>query len=199
MAFNREAFVEAFAAAIDALLQSEQITKRELRTLSRTVLEATHETGDIAFVNRLVGVLTPVNRKVCIVYFKHFTGFSFDDRLSLFTKKSKKRYAKAFAEYVQFIAEPGSNVWTWAERNIEIEAKPFSVEKFGTYIKGALQKAHDDGFTNADVMRAIIKAGMDADSIIACMDSLASKEEDKESLLGKVSDVLGFEVNKSQE
>lgn len=198
MAFNREQFVEAFGAAIDALLQSEQVTKRELRTISRTVLEATHETGDIAYVNRLIGVLSPVNRKVCIVYFKHFTGFSFDDKLGLFTKKSKKRYAKAFAEYVQFIAEPGNNVWTWAERNIEIEQKPFSVEKFGTYMKGALQKAHDDGVSNADVMRAIIKAGMDADSIIACMESLAQKDEEKEVLLGKVSDALGFEVNKSE-
>jgi len=198
MAFNREAFAEAFAASIDSLLQSEQVTKRELKALSRTVLEATHETGDIAFVNRLIGVLTPVNRKVCIVYFKHFTGFSFDDKLGLFTKKSKKRYAKAFAEYVQFIAEPGNNVWTWAERNIEIEQKPFSVEKFGTYMKGALQKAHDDGVSNADVMRAIIKAGMDADSIIACMESLAQKDEEKEVLLGKVSDALGFEVNKSE-
>ena len=198
MAFNREAFNEAFGAAIDALLQSEQVTKRELRSLSRTVLEATHETGDIAYVNRLIGVLSPVNRKVCIVYFKHFTGFSFDDKLGLFTKKSKKRYAKAFAEYVQFIAEPGNNVWTWAERNIEVEAKPFSVEKFGTYMKGALQKAHDDGVSNADVMRAIIKAGMDADSIIACMESLAQKDEEKEALLGKVSDALGFEVNKGE-
>lgn len=198
MAFNREQFVEAFGAAIDALLQSEQVTKRELRTISRTVLEATHETGDIAYVNRLIGVLSPVNRKVCIVYFKHFTGFSFDDKLGLFTKKSKKRYAKAFAEYVQFIAEPGNNVWTWAERNIEIEQKPFSVEKFGTYMKGALQKAHDDGVSNADVMRAIIKAGMDVDSIIACMESLAQKDEDKEALLGKVSEVLGFEVNRPE-
>lgn len=198
MAFNREQFVEAFGAAIDALLQSEQVTKRELRTISRTVLEATHETGDIAYVNRLIGVLSPVNRKVCIVYFKHFTGFSFDDKLGLFTKKSKKRYAKAFAEYVQFISEPGNNVWTWAERNIEIEQKPFSVEKFGTYMKGALQKAHDDGVSNADVMRAIIKAGMDADSIIACMESLAQKDEDKEALLGKVSEVLGFEVNRPE-
>ena len=198
MAFNREAFNEAFGAAIDALLQSEQVTKRELRSLSRTVLEATHETGDIAYVNRLIGVLSPVNRKVCIIYFKHFTGFSFDDKLGLFTKKSKKRYAKAFAEYVQFIAEPGNNVWTWAERNIEVEVKPFSVEKFGTYMKGALQKAHDDGVSNADVMRAIIKAGMDADSIIACMESLAQKDEEKEALLGKVSDALGFEVNKSE-
>lgn len=181
MAFNREVFAEQFAAAIDALLASEQVTKRELRAVSRTVLEATHETGDIQYVNRLIGVLSPVNRKVAIVFFRHFTGFSFDDKLGMFTKKSKKRYPQSFADYVEFIAEPANNIWTWAERNIEVEQKPLDFEKLGKLAKGMLTRAAEANISQADVMRALIKAGVTADTIIACLDE------------------LGFEVNKGEE
>lgn len=172
MAFNREQFAEQFAAAIDALLQSEQVTKRELRDLSRSVLVATHETGDIQYVNRILQVVTPVNRKVCIVFFRHFVGFSFDNKLGMFTKKSKKRYAKALADYVEFIAEPTNNIWTWAERNIEVEQKPMDVEKLGKLAKSIMTRAAEASLTHGDVLRAFIKAGVTADDVIACLDEL---------------------------
>lgn len=170
--FNREIFAAAFAASIELLIASEKVTKQELKVLSRQLLEATHETGDIQFVNRLLGVLTPVNRKVCVVFFKHFTGFSYDDKLAMFTKKSKKRYADAFAHYTEFMADPLNNLWTWAERNIEVEQKPFAVDKVTDYIKHALKNAAGAGLSQADVMRAVIKGGITADAIIACMDEL---------------------------
>lgn len=178
--FSREQFAVAFAASIDALAQSENVTKRELKGLSRSVLEATHETGDIQFVNKLIAVLTPVNRKVAVVFFKHFSGFSYDDTLMMFTKKSKKRYAEAFAEYVVFMENPNNNIWTWAERNIEIEQKAFELEKVTSYLKVALQKAKDANLTHVDVMRAVIKAGITADDIIAIMEDVGLEADVKE-------------------
>lgn len=181
--FNRELFVAAFTSSIESLAQSEHVTKRELMHLSRSVLEATHETGDIQFVNKLVAILTPVNKKVAIVFFRHFTGFSFDDKLMMFTKKSKKRYNESFAEYVLFMENPHNNIWTWAERNIEIEKKDFELNKVTEYVIQSMKKAQAQGLTQVDVMKAIIKAGITADTIIAIMGevgleaSVASEEE----------------------
>jgi ubiquinone biosynthesis protein UbiJ len=175
--FNREMFAVAFAASIDALAQSEHVTKRELMHLSRSVLEATHETGDIQYVNKLIAILTPVNKKVAIVFFRHFTGFSFDDKLAMFTKKSKKRYAEAFVQYVQFLADPHNNIWTWAARNIEIEQKEFDLKKVTDYVRNAMKKA-----PQVDIMKAVIAAGITAETIIAIMGEVGLEADVKEEL-----------------
>src|SRR6478735_4895380 len=140
--FNRAQFEINFAASIDALQQSEGVTKRELRVLSRTVLEAHHSTGDVVFINKLLEVLTPLNKRVCILFFKEFSGFMWDDQLKRFTKKSKKNYDNAHKMYVEFMADPNNNIWSWAERNVKIEQKPFDVKKVTDFIKGAIKKSN---------------------------------------------------------
>lgn len=189
--FNRDVFAAAFQASLDMLAQSEVVTKRELMALSRSVLEATHETGDIQFVNKLIAILTPVNKKVAIVFFTHFTGFTFDDALKMFTKKSKKRYDSAHKEYVEFMADPHQNIWTWADRHIEIQAKEFELSKVTKFIENALKKALDAKLSQVDVLKAVLKGGISADSIVAI---IAELSEDKEAMLNKVSDALGFEA-----
>lgn len=170
--FNRGYFEDRFTESLDTLKQSEAITRRELRDLSRSVLEALHMTEDSSFINRLIVVLTPVNRKVAIEYFKHFSGFHYDDKLSSFTKKNKKVYAEKAQASFEFLAEPSNNIWTWAERNIEVTAKEFTLDTVTKYVESTLKKAEKNGFNQADVMRAIIKGGMTADAIIAIMDEL---------------------------
>lgn len=191
--FDVKAFEAAFAKSIVKLISSERITKAELQTLSRTVLYAVHVTGDIDYCNRLIEVLTPVNKKVAIVYFKHFAGFSFDDALSLFTKKSKKRYEEAHKLAMEFLDDPMNNIWSWAARNIEIEQKEFTLDKVTEGVKQMMKKAGNAGFSQADVMRAIIKAGVEIDTIIACMDSFADVEKEKAAT--SILDTLGYDVD----
>lgn len=196
MNFNRETFAAAFISAIDALSQSEAVTKRELRALSRDLLVALHEgcagvAGDNQYMNKLLQVLTPVNRKVAVVFFRHFSGFSYDDKLLAFTKKSKKRYDQAHRDYVEFIAEPANNIWTWAERNIEVEQKPFDGEKLQKAAKAMLARAGEAGFQQSDVLKAFIKNGLTLDTIIEC---LASADGDKEKILENVADAMGFDT-----
>lgn len=167
--FDRAVFEIAFVAAIAALTQSEAVTKKELKELSRSVLTAVHETGDIGYVNRLVNVLTPVNKKVARLFFKHFTGFSFDEVSLLFTKKSKKRYDGAFKHYVEFMADPNNNIWTWAEREINVEQKPYTEDILAKYLKGVMANR---GMTQMQVLRATIAAGVTVESIIALMDEV---------------------------
>lgn len=175
--FNKATFEAAFALSVIALATSERVTKAELQVQSRAVLEAVHITGDIGYANRLIEVLTPVNKKVATLYFKFFTGFSFDDVLGIFTKKSKKRYTSAHEASMTFLEDPNNNIWSWAARHVDVTPKAFSLDKVTDYMKTTLQKAKDNGLTDKDVLRAIIKGGITADCIIAIMDELGYDEQ----------------------
>lgn len=175
--FNRAAFLEAFEVSLDAIAQAEMVTKRELMSLSRTVLEFVHETGDIGPVNRLMAVLTPVNKRVAKLFFVHFTGFHFDDTSMLFLKKSKKRYADALVAYREWIADPHNNIWTWAARHVEVEAKPFTADKVKAYMTKALKDAAAAGMSELDVFRGVFGAGFKVDTIIALLTELDVEPE----------------------
>lgn len=179
MSFNREAFGQQFQKALSTLTESEKITRNTLSWLSRDILTATHETGDVAYMNQLLGVITPVNRKVCVLFFKTFTGYSYDEEKALFTKKSKKRYDKAHAMFVQFMEDPLNNVWTWAARHVEVEQKPFGEDNLVKYLTSARNKLQGK-MSDADILRAVFKAGVSADAVIEIMDELGFdvREED---------------------
>lgn len=171
--FNKANFEMAFNKSLIALGNSEKITKAELLTCSRTVLEALHITEDIGYVNRLLGVLTPVNREVAVLYFKRFTGFSYDNEvLHMFTKKSKKRYDAAHKEAMVFLEDPHNNIWTYAAREVKHEEKTFSLDVVSKSIAGYLKKANANGVSQAEVMRAIVKGGITGDAILAILDEI---------------------------
>lgn len=167
--FNREAFLVQFAVSIEALCISETTTKRELRSLSRSVLEYSIETGDVAIVNRLLQVLTPVNRKVAVKYFETFSGFVIDDATKLFKGKSKKRWDESVKAAKEFLSDPHNNIWTWAEINIEIEKKQFDLSQVTDAFKAFVKKAQKENLTQKDVLGAIFKAGVELDTVLALM------------------------------
>lgn len=185
--FDKATFEKSFSAAIETLIASENVTKKELRTLSRTVLEAWHITGNVAYANRLLKALTPINKKAAIVFFKHFSGYSFDEALFEFTGKSKKRYDKAHALAMEFLADPHQNIWTWAERNIEVSPKAFDLKDFGKYITRSLEKAAGVGLTQADILKEVFKAGVNPECVIQVMDELGF-EFDVEAEPQKIED-----------
>jgi hypothetical protein len=180
---SRAEFVELFAIAIGFLRESEEVTKRELKALSRTLLAALHGvdadallTGDIQFVNQTLPVLSNVHRKVAVLFFQHFAGFHYDDGTKVFTKKSAKRYAEAREAAVAFLADPNQNIFTWAEREIVVERKPFEMNKVTTFISGALKKAPGVGKTRVDVLRAVFAGGFTAVELLAVMEELQAQE-----------------------
>lgn len=170
--FDKKTFEAAFGAAIIALAASEKVTKESLRELSRTVLNAHHATEDVSYINKLIEVLTPVNRKVAVLYFKAFGGFTYDDKGKRFAKKSKKHYDQAHADAVEFLAEPHNNIWTWAERNVEVEAKPFDIKKVTAFIENASKKALENGLTRLDVLRAAFAGGMTPELLLQLLGEL---------------------------
>lgn len=170
--FDRKTFETEFNKAVKKIASAEKVTKEVLRTVSRDILVATHETGDIGFVNRLIAILTPVNKKVAILYFKEFTGFRYDDAALMFTTKNKRTYEEAHKAYANFIAEPANNIWTWAERNVEIEKAPFELSKVTDFVKNAIKKAENAGKSKADVLAAVIEGGFDSDMLIAMLEKM---------------------------
>ena len=79
MAFDKKVFEKDFKTRIGNLAKAEASVRAELNVLSRGVLEAVHATEQIGYVNQLLAVLTPVNRKAAVVFFKHFAGFHHDE------------------------------------------------------------------------------------------------------------------------
>lgn len=164
--FDRKAFEVGFGKAILRLQRCEAVTKEVLKDLSRTVLYAHHATEHVDYVNGLIQVLTPMNRKVAVLFFKAFGGFIYDDKNKRFVKKSKKHYDQAHADAVEFLADPHNNIWTWAERHVEVEAKPFDIKKVTAFIENASKKAKENGLNQLDVMRAVFAGGMTVEVLL---------------------------------
>jgi hypothetical protein len=168
---TREKFLEMFNSSLALLKDSESVTRRELKALSRSLLEALHGKdgqlyGDIQYVNALLLSLTPVNKKVAIKFFEHFAGFHYDEGQGAFTKKSKKRGAEAQEAAITFLQDPNNNIWSWAERHIQVEAKPFTDAKLTQYVENAIKKMAGD---QVRVLKAVFAAGITPDALIVAM------------------------------
>lgn len=170
--FNRAEFEKTFDGRLKKLANAEKLTRETLRDLSRELLLVTQETEDIGYVNRVVCALTPVNRKVAILFFKEFSGFVWNDEEGKFSRKDKKKYDQIAAIATAQLVDPHFNLWTWAERNVEIEPKPFDLAKITTFAASAIKKAEGAGVSKADVMKAFIAGGFDADMLLAVMESM---------------------------
>lgn len=175
-AFDKVVFERAFESSLSEVKKSEDVVKRELRTLSRTVLEAHHATENVHYINQLLGVLSPVNRRACVEYFKTFSGFKYDDNVKLFSKKDKKSYDEKHKDAIAFLEDPLNNIWTWADRHLKVETKAPTLEAFAKYVTNFVNKTQG-AVSHADILKAVFKAGMTAEEVV---DALAIFEEDVE-------------------
>lgn len=182
MAFDKLTFEASFADALVRLAASEKVTKEDLKNLSRSVLEAWHATGQVVYANKLLMVLSPMNKKVAVVFFKRLSGYSYDETQGMFTKKSKKRYEDAHAECVEFLADPHNNIWTWAERHIEVTPKAFELDAITKYFNGAFKKAQGAGLSQSDVLRAVFKAGVEPGALVAAFNEMAFKDAEGDTV-----------------
>lgn len=176
--FDRNAFTAGFEARVTALAGAEKLTKESLRDLSRDLLHATFETEDIGYVNRTIDVLTPINRKVAVMFFSEFCGFFYEaTELLRFTKKDKKRYTDVKEKALKALDDPHFNMWTWAERNIELAPKPFDLKKVTQFAENALKKAKKENIDQVKILEAFFAAGFEGAAIVAILEKLAEKQE----------------------
>lgn len=178
----RQEFINAFNLALAAIAGAERITKQELLTQSRALLaalvghgdmEATL-VGDIQFINQLIPVLTPMNKKTAILFFKEFAGFHYEEETQQFTKKIEKDKVKLKDKTVRFLDDPLNNIWTWAERNVKIEKKAFDLKRVTKVIEQAREEM--DGNDEAIIL-AILDGGLSPAAILAIMQEMVENVE----------------------
>ena len=177
--FNSAAFYSSFEIQYRALKEAERITKDALRSLSRECLMLIHyeskNQGDISPVNRLLGILTPMNKKTFILFMQEFSGFHFDEKLGEFTKKDKSVYQAKCDKACECLEDGHFNLWSWAELNVKVEKKAFKLETLAKDIDRALNEEDADGkalYSKADILRTIMSAGISSDDLIDILQAM---------------------------
>jgi len=165
--FNAE-----FDVALASLQKAEKITKATLSELSRLLLEQQHFNGDIQPCNRLLSVLTPVNCKTAVLFFMHFSGHVYSEKEGVFKGRDKAHFEAKQKNALAFLEDPHNNIWTWAEREVKIEAKPFTLDKVTKFMENALKKAEKEGISQTDVIKAILKAGIEPEAFVEILGEL---------------------------
>jgi len=177
--YDMKKFNSDFDTILAELGKAEKVTKAILSPLSRQLLEICHDDThpDVQPINRLLDVLTPVNRRAVAEFYKEFSGHIYSQEGRCFKGRDKLRYAQKQKKALEFLNDPLNNIWTWADRHLEIEAKPFQIEKVTQYITNALKKAKEANISQKDFIQAIIAGGIETDVLL---------------------DVLGFEVGQEE-
>ena len=174
--FDKNQFDASFAANVEKLAASEKITKDLLRSMSRDVLEAHHATGDVAYINGIIDVLSPMNKKMCILFYKEFSGHLCNED-GVFGKKDKKRYDDAHKKSFDGLEDPHFNVFSWAERNVEVERKPFTLGKLQQQMGSLVKKAEENKLSHADIIRAMFANGIEIGEFLKVVEHMAEEQQ----------------------
>ena len=181
---------------LEAIAAAEKITRVELAALSREALIYVPDTDDIDLVNRLLGVLTPMNRRVAILFFSHFIPHEVekdpDGNFSRFGKKLKgdKKYAAKLALIKEFLADESNTIWTWSDENIELKKKDL-FGPIGKAINKALagdEKTDTPALSPIEVVNAIFGSDLTMDQMLAGIEAMRIAEQEtlaKEEAIAK--------------
>lgn len=156
------AFDVEFDKALETLSASEKVTKETLKVYANLAIDACHQFGQPAYLNKLRSVLTPVNMRAFTEFAIHFSGYHFDKDAMLFDKKSKKRYAAALEMWNKFREDPLNNLWVWQKHNLKMERMPINVEGLKTSFGKTWKQAHKANIPNVEILKALLSVA-DAD------------------------------------
>ena len=167
---------------IDALSNSERVTKQTLAELSRDLLAYVMQTQDIATVNRLFTVLTPMNCKSAVIFFRHFLPWKMPENDTVFgeKKKGKKLLANAQEAIDNFLVQDDNNIWTWlSDQGVEPKPRP---KNYAQKITNVISKAltdNQEGISELDILSAIVNGGLSVDHIIDQIDKVQIKQKEQ--------------------
>ena len=174
--FDKNQFDQSFKERVASLAASEKVSKELLRALSRDALLAHHVTGDVAYINELLGACSPINRKVCVLFFKEFSGHLYSEDTKAFGKKDKKRYDEAHKKSFSSLEDPHFNVFSWADSNVEVECKPFTLGKLQQQMCSLVKKAEENKISHADIIRAMFVNGIEIEEFMKVVEHMAEEQ-----------------------
>lgn len=175
--FDKNQFDQSYKANIEMLAASEKITKDLMRSMSREILEAHHATGDVAYINGIIAVLSPMNKKVCILFFKEFSGHLYSEETKSFGKKDKKRYDDVKKKSFDRLEDPNFNVFSWADMHVEIEKKPFTLGKLQQQMGSLIKKAEGEKIPHAEIIRAVLANGIEIAEFMKVVEHMAEEQQ----------------------
>lgn len=180
---DKKTFDTTFKADLEAVKNSERITKAKLQVMSRYMLEALHSFApDIRPVNDLLDALTPMNRDAATAFFVEFSGFTFSKKDLRFTSKDKKNYFDCVEKTKAFLEDPLNNIWSWSAQNLNVQktVKPFDPKEVEKSVEKQLKKARQEGIENAEVtiLLSVLEGGISADTLTAALLKLQERKEE---------------------
>lgn len=171
-------------ARIEAIANSEKITKVELSALSREMLEylSVEDSNDIGMLNRLLNVLTPMNRKTAVLFFSAFVHFKVDDDGTFGKKlKAQKQIDSKKQKVVDFLADADNDIWTWAAQNVRVEKKPVDFAKKITGDVSKALNAEENALTVGEVIAAVVAGGVSIEDMFQAIEDATVEEEQEEA------------------
>lgn len=173
---------QSLSTKINSVRRAEKVTKARLSELSRELLtyvaiqESEAKDGmpsyDVGMVNRLLAVLTPVNKKVACLYFANFLPWKLEETTCVFTKRLKKVFAEKQEAMVEWLSDEANDIWKWAEDNVKIDEKPKDYAKrIASDVKKALEDETEEGLDASEVLRAVMSAGIDINDLLALLNA----------------------------
>lgn len=180
---------------IEEVAAAEKVTRVKLAELSRVMLQYVPDSNDIDAVNRLLGVLTPMNKRTAILFFSHFLPWEVektpDGAFSRFGKKmeGEKKITKRETAIADFLRAEENTIWTWAESNVEVDLKPIDFAANITRdIKKALEgdkKRNQDGINPLQVLDAVFAGGLTSTQFMDYAAILERRMEEAKILLNR--------------
>lgn len=107
-------------ALLETLAEAEKITRVTLREISRDALLYVLDSNDIDYINRVIGVCSPVNRLAAIEYFSEFLPWQVEKdkekKFIRFSKKMKgKKVPQARAKISDWLSVEEHDIWHWSK------------------------------------------------------------------------------------
>lgn len=178
--------LKTIESRIEQLSSSERVTKEQLGHASREILIYMTGAGenDIAIVNRLLEVLTPMNRKTALLFFKHFLPFKEEDGAFTTKMKGEKKLGRKATLVADFLVEEANTIWTWAAENVTIDKAP---TPFSDRIKSLIGQAlngtkRQEAIPTIEIMAAVMSAGITVDDVLTAADMV--EENSSEPVTG---------------
>jgi len=182
--------------SIETLQNAEKVTKAVLSELSRSILEYIcvdtddgKASEDSQVANRLIDVLTPVNKKVAVEFFVKMLPFHVlrteEGEFQAFAKKDKKQWESKVDKIVEFLSDPHQNIWTWAERNIELVSKPMDFAKLNQAMGQLIKKATKAKLGHDHIVQAMLANGISMEDMMVVIKAAIveqPKPEEQEQL-----------------
>jgi hypothetical protein len=177
---NSETLKAALYARIDAIASAEKITKHELAAFSRESLMYVVDTNDIGAINRLLDVLTPMNRLSAIAFFGHFLPWEKEtDNNDVFQRfgskySQDKKFARKVALITEWLKDVDATIWTWAAANLDLYTKKNWAANISKAVEKALKGEDNDRGVSApismgDVMAAVMAGGISIEDMLEAM------------------------------